>query len=104
MSWTLLFALAALVFFNRYVFLEPAMPVRLPALLREALKYSAPCLLIAICGPIILLHDGEVRGLLSNAYLYGALAGVLIALKVRSMVLSVLLILSAFYLFSWLLG
>lgn len=53
MSGALLFALAGIVFFNRYLFLEPRLPIRLPALVQQALKYSAPCLLTAICGPII---------------------------------------------------
>lgn len=101
MSWILLFTLAAVVFFNRYVFLEPRVPVRLPSLVREALKYSAPCLLTAICGPIIMLNDGEIRALTSNPYLYGAMAGIVIALFVRNMILSVLLCLSVFYLICW---
>ncbi|MBP6562954.1 MAG: AzlD domain-containing protein, partial [Neisseriaceae bacterium] len=54
MSWGLLLLLAAIVFVNRYVFLEPRVPVRLPAVFNEALSYSAPCLLTAICGPIIM--------------------------------------------------
>jgi len=102
MSWILLFNLAAIVFFNRYVFLEPAVPVRLPGVVREALKYSAPCLLTAICGPIILLDQGEVREMASNPYLYGALLGIIIAARVRHMVLCVLLILAVFYLICWL--
>lgn len=103
MTWLLLLGLAALVFFNRYLFLEPAVSVRLPALLRQALNYSAPCLLTAICGPIILLQDGELRGLLDNPYLYGALAAVVIAALVRHMMLSVVLILLVFYAISALL-
>ncbi|WP_455814704.1 AzlD domain-containing protein [Pseudomonas graminis] len=102
MSWLLLLGLAALVFFNRYLFLEPRVPVRLPALLRQALNYSAPCLLTAICGPIILLHDGALRSLPDNPYLFGAVVGVVIAAWVRNMILSVLLILLAFYLLCWL--
>lgn len=73
MSWTLIFVLAGIVFFNRYVFLEPKMPVKLPKILNESLKYSAPCLLIAICGPIILMEQGELRELPNNPYLLGAL-------------------------------
>ncbi|MFG1174808.1 AzlD domain-containing protein [Erwiniaceae bacterium CAU 1747] len=101
MDWVLLFTLAAVVFFNRYIFLEPAVPVRLPGIIRDALKYSAPCLLTAICGPIILLNNGELRELTTNPYLYGSLAGVLIALWVRHMIVSVLLCLSVFYLICW---
>lgn len=103
MSWLLLLSLAGLVFFNRYLFLEPRVPVRLPALLRQALNYSAPCLLTAICGPILLLHDGTLRNLPDNPYLLGAAVGVIIAAWVRNMILSVLLILLAFYLLCWLL-
>lgn len=103
MSWLLLLGLAVLVFFNRYLFLEPRVPVRLPALLRQALNYSAPCLLTAICGPIILLHDGTLHSLPDNPYLFGAVVGVVIAAWVRNMILSVLLILLAFYLLCWLL-
>lgn len=103
MSWLLLLSLAGLVFFNRYLFLEPRVPVRLPAPLRQALNYSAPCLLTAICGPIILLQDGMLRSLPDNPYLLGAVVGVVIAAWVRNMILSVLLILLAFYLLCWLL-
>lgn len=101
MSWILLLTLAAVVFFNRYLFLEPAVPVRLPSLIREALKYSAPCLLTALCGPIILLDHDELRELTVNPYLYGTVAGVVIAFFVRQMVLSVLLCMTVFYLFCW---
>lgn len=96
MSWGLLLLLAAIVFVNRYVFLEPRVPVRLPAVFNEALSYSAPCLLTAICGPIIMGSSG-LAGLPSNPYLYGALVSVLLALKIKSMVLSVLLSLASFY-------
>lgn len=42
MSWGLILLLAAIVFCNRYVFLEPRVPVKLPALLEQALQYAAP--------------------------------------------------------------
>ncbi|ERE03824.1 MULTISPECIES: AzlD domain-containing protein [Chromobacteriaceae] len=103
MSWGLILLLAAIVFCNRYVFLEPRVPVKLPALLEQALQYAAPCLLTAICGPIILLDQGAVRPFPDNPYLWGALASVVLACLVRNMVLSVLASLAAFYaLCAWL--
>ncbi|MFT8211410.1 MAG: AzlD domain-containing protein [Symbiopectobacterium sp.] len=91
MSGTLLFALAGIVFLNRYLFLEPRLPIRLPGLIQQALKYSAPCLLTAICGPIILLDHGIMRSFDDNPYLWGALFSVIIAFFVRNMLLAVIL-------------
>lgn len=96
MTWGLLLLLAAIVFVNRYVFLAPWVPVKLPDWFKEALGYSAPCLLTAICGPII-MGQGGLIGLPSNPYLYGAVVSVLLALKIKSMLLSVLLSLLSFY-------
>lgn len=63
MTWALLLTLAAVVFFNRYVFLEPKVAIRLPKLLERMLHYAAPCLLAAICVPIVFYDDaGAWRG------------------------------------------
>ena len=91
MSGTLLFALTGIVFLNRYLFLEPRLPIRLPSLVQRALKYSAPCLQTPICGPIILLDHGIVRSPGENPYLWGALFSVIIAFFVRNMLLAVML-------------
>ncbi|MGL9751260.1 MAG: AzlD domain-containing protein [Symbiopectobacterium sp.] len=91
MSGALLFALAGIVFFNRYLFLEPRLPIRLPALVQQALKYSAPCLLTAICGPMILMDHGIVRPIRDNPYLWGALFSVIIAFFIRNVLLAVVL-------------
>ena len=53
MTWALLLTLAAVVFFTRSVFLEPKVAIRLPKLLERMLHYAAPCLLAAICVPIM---------------------------------------------------
>lgn len=53
MSWSFIFLLAAIVFFNRYLFLEPKVAIQFPMFFERMLKYSAPCLLSAICIPII---------------------------------------------------
>ncbi|CDG86983.1 AzlD domain-containing protein [Xenorhabdus bovienii] len=100
MSWTLIFVLASIVFFNRYIFLEPKMPVKLPRILNESLKYSAPCLLIAICGPIILMEQGELREFTNNPYLWGALLTTIFAFFIRNLVVCVIISLIAFYILS----
>lgn len=55
MSWLMILGLAAIVFFNRYYFLEPNVKVKLPVLMNKMLNYSAPCLLSAICIPVSFL-------------------------------------------------
>jgi len=100
----LLLALAAIVFVNRYVFLEPRLPVRIPKLLHDALKYSAPCLLTAICGPIMLIDKGALRAFPDNPYLLGAIFAVVIAFFVRKMVVAVISSLLVFYALVFILG
>lgn len=104
MSWTLLLGLAAIVFANRYVFLDPLIPVRIPKLLHDALKYSASCLLTAICGPIILMENNDLRSFPDNPYLWGSLCAVIIAFFVKQMVVAVLLSLLGFYALVFMLG
>ncbi|MFP1914254.1 AzlD domain-containing protein [Lonsdalea quercina] len=104
MSWSLLFVLAGVVFFNRYLFLDPRMPVTLPLWVRQALRYSAPCMLTAICGPVILLHHHALRPFPGNPYLWGALGCVIIALLVRNVLLAVACGLAWFYALCFWLG
>ena len=96
MIWLLIFALAGIVLFNRYLLLEPRLPVRLPNFIRQALQYSAPCLLTAICGPILLGETG-LSGLASNPYTYAAVFSVGCALVIKNMLQSVLVSLAGFY-------
>jgi len=98
MSWLLLFTLAGVVFFNRYVFLEPRLPVRLPACINQALKYAAPCLLTSICGPIIVAQDGVLRAFPDNSYFWGTVFSVMFALFIRNTVAVVILSMVMFYL------
>ncbi|EKT63039.1 AzlD domain-containing protein [Providencia burhodogranariea] len=97
MIWILIIALTAIVFSLRYVFLIPQLPVRLPLFVRQALGYSAPCLLTAICAPVILLENHELRSFPDNPYLWGALFCVFSAILFRNMLLTVGLTLVFFY-------
>ena len=97
MTWSLLLILALVIFMLRYFFLEPAIPVKLPSVIRQALGYSAPCLLTAICAPVILLENHELRTFPDNPYLWGALFCVIVASVLKNMLLTVGLTLVFFY-------
>lgn len=89
MSWTLIFAIAALVFLNRYLFLEPRVDIRLPYFVRRMLHYSAPCLLTAMCIPVIFFDTTQqLRPILSNIYGYAALATIAFYLCSRRILFS----------------
>ena len=97
MSWAFIFLLAGIVFFNRYVFLEPKVAIQFPVFFERMLKYSAPCLLTAICIPIIFYDAGEWRSLASNSYFYATIFCVLVSLFLRRVLLSLALSLLFFY-------
>ncbi len=103
MTWLLIFTLAGIVLFNRYLLLEPRLPIRLPSIVGQALQYSAPCLLTAICGPI-LLGDSGLTGLASNPYTYAALFSIGCALVIKNMLLSVVVSLAGFYTLLYVMG
>ena len=97
MTWTYILILAAIVFFNRYLFLEPRVDVKFPHFFEKMLKYSAPCLLTAICAPIIFYQDDTFRAFANNPYLYGAIFCVLMILWLKKTLLSIILSLVFFY-------
>lgn len=102
MSWILILALATTVFFNRYIFLEPNVPLKIPKIINRALKYSAPCLMTAICGPIILMEHGVVRDFPQNPYFLGTLISVIVAFYIKNIVNAVLLSMAIFYTINYL--
>lgn len=105
MTWGLLLGLAAIVFLNRYVFLEPRVAIRLPRLLKHMLNYAAPCLLAAICMPIIFYDaSGLWRGLSSNAYFYASLVCCVLAYITRNVLVSLILSVAVFYVLMYVIG
>lgn len=97
MIWLLIISLTAIVFTLRYIFLIPQLPIRLPLVVRQALSYLAPCLLTAICAPVILLENHEIRSFPDNPYLWGAFFCVVVASVLKNMLLTVGLTLVFFY-------
>ena len=101
MVWAVIFGMGILVFLNRYVFLEPRLPVRLSSNARQFLGFAVPGMLTAICGPIIFVKNHEVDLSLGNPYLLAGLCAIGLMLWSRNVLLSVALSVGLFYLFRW---
>ena len=97
MSWLFLLLLACIVFFNRYIFLEPRFPIKIPDWFERALHYSAPCILSSICIPIILMDGESFRNSMLNPYFIATLLTVVAAYLIRHTLLTILMSLSSFY-------
>lgn len=104
MSWFMILGLAAIVFFNRYYFLEPHVKIKLPLILNKMLNYSAPCLLTAICIPVIFFDGNHLRGVINNPYIYAAIFSIVIAMYLKKVLLSVIASLGFFYFINFLIN
>ncbi|WAT25798.1 AzlD domain-containing protein [Pseudomonas sp. GXZC] len=91
------------VFLNRYLFIEPRLPVRLNRGAREFLGFAVPGMLTAICGPIIFLADHHLNLNPANPYLLAGISAVALMFWTRNVLVTVLLSMALFYLFRWLL-
>lgn len=104
MTWILLLTLAVVVFVNRYLFLEPRLALHLPIFFQRMLQYSAPCLLTAICAPIIFYDGALLRQPSLNAYVLSAIFCVVIALFSTRILTNLILGLLCFYSLNFLLS
>lgn len=103
MTWLLIFAMGAVVFLNRYAFLEPRLPLRLSSNARQFLGFAVPGMLTAICGPIVFLPGHQLDLSPLNPYLLGAAVAIVLVLLTRSVLLSMLVSMFIFFLLrSWL--
>ncbi|MGR5148053.1 AzlD domain-containing protein [Photobacterium alginatilyticum] len=100
MIWLTLLAMALLVFSSRYLFLEPRLPLRLNAQAQKLLSYSSPAVLTAIWAPIVFLPEGELSVSWHNPYLVAAIVAVLLAWKLKSVLLTAVISMAVFFLLS----
>ncbi|SQI43820.1 Predicted membrane protein [Leminorella richardii] len=98
MIWVAIVTIALVVFFNRYVFLEPSLPIKLSPVIKKLLSFSIPAILTAICAPIIFLNDSGFRTFPLNPYFIGAVFSILLAMFIRNTLISVILSLAIFML------
>ncbi|AJZ95938.1 AzlD domain-containing protein [Pseudomonas simiae] len=103
MIYIMIVAMGLMVFFNRYLFIEPRLPVRLNRGAREFLGFAVPGMLTAICGPIIFLADHHLNLSPANPYLLAGISAVGLMFWTRNVLVTVLLSMALFYLFRWLL-
>ncbi|MCU4425929.1 AzlD domain-containing protein [Acinetobacter sp. WU_MDCI_Abxb74] len=104
MSWFMILGLAAIVFFNRYYFLEPNVKVKLPVVMNKMLNYSAPCLLTAICIPVVFFDGDNLKGIVDNPYIYAAIFCLVISIYLKRVLLSVITSLVFFYFINFLIN
>ncbi|CAI3103143.1 hypothetical protein MWMV8_MWMV8_00234 [Acinetobacter calcoaceticus] len=104
MSWFMILGLAAIVFFNRYYFLEPNVKVKLPFVMNKMLNYSAPCLLSAICIPVVFFDGDNLKGVVDNPYIYAAIFCLVISIYLKRILLSVIASLVFFYFINFLIN
>jgi branched-subunit amino acid transport protein len=103
MMWVLIIGMSVVLLFNRYVFLEPRLPVRLGKRMQDFLGFAVPGMLTAICGPIVFMPGHQLNLSLANPYLWAGLCTLGLMLLTRSVLLSVALSMAAFYAFrAWL--
>lgn len=88
-TWLLIFGMALITFAIRYsLFAFPEL--RFPPLVRQGLHYVPTAVLSAIVIPAMLMPDGQQWALnLSNAYLLGGLATIVIAALTRHLLATI---------------
>lgn len=92
-----LLLMAVIIFFSRYVFLEPRLPVKLSSNTLKFLSYSAPAVLTAILAPIVFVHDKKLDISIDNNYLICAVVAVFLAITTRNTLLTTVLSMSLFF-------
>lgn len=82
--------MALITFTTRYLFIHPRLPVRLGAKMAKLLSFSAPAVLTAIWVPIIFIQQGQLNISIYNSYLIAATFAVLVAVKSKSIYLTMI--------------
>ena len=90
MIWYTIVLMAMIVFMTRYLFLEPALPLRLNHTARRFLQYACPTVLTAIWGPLVLAPEQAFHLGYDNPYLVGAIVAGLMIWKTGKMLLTIL--------------
>ncbi len=89
MIWLTILLMTSIVFLSRYLFLEPAIPLKLNNTMRRFLRYSSPAVLTAIWGPIVFAPEQALFISLENPYLIGAITTLMLYWKSRNVLLTI---------------
>ncbi|WJG24517.1 AzlD domain-containing protein [Vibrio furnissii] len=93
-----IFAMTALVFMSRYLFLEPKLPLRLSPSLQRLLSYSGPAVLTAIWAPIVFTNEQSLWLESTNPYIWAALLAGLLAWRTKNILLTTVVSMAVFLL------
>lgn len=93
-----IFAMTALVFMSRYLFLEPKLPLRLSPNLQRFLSYSSPAVLTAIWAPIVFTHEKSLWIDSINPYIWASLLAGILAWKTKNVLLTTVASMAVFLL------
>jgi branched-subunit amino acid transport protein len=106
MSEVILIAgMAAVTFAVRYPVLALLGKIELPTLATRALRYVPPAVLAAISLSAVLYPDGARLHLgFDNAYLGAGTIAALVSWRTRSLLITIVAGMAAFFLWRWLLG
>lgn len=95
--WTLIFAMAAIIFISRYVFIEPKLPIRLNTKAQHFLSYAAPAVMTAIFAPLVFVTEGDLNISIANSYLVAAVAATILAIVTRNTLATTVISMGLFF-------
>lgn len=101
MIWIVIFGMGLILFFNRYVFLEPRLPIRLGNNVLHFLRFAVPGMLTAICGPIIFMPEKQLNLNYDNPYLLASIVAIALVYFTRNTLLSIVLSMVVFFFLRW---
>lgn len=96
MIWLTIILMTLIVFLSRYLFLEPAIPLKLNATMRRFLRYSSPAVLTAIWGPIVFAPEKELWLNAQNPYLLAAIITCVLIWKTGNVLITIGISMAAF--------
>lgn len=101
----LIAGMAAVTFAVRYPVLALLGKIELPPLVLRALRFVPPAVLSAISLPAVLYPDGSTLHLgIDNAYLGAGIIAALVSWRTKSLLITIIGGMAAFFLWRWLLG
>jgi len=98
--WLVILGGMLVTFLTRFSFIGLLPAERLPTLLRSGLRFVAPAVLASIIAPALLLPEGILDLSLRNYHLLAGLAALAVAVRFRSLWLTITVGLAAFWILS----
>ena len=90
--------MACVTFTTRFLFLSKRLPFSIGPKMQRFLSFSAPCVLTAICVPIVFVQEGKLAISLNNPYLIAACVAVLLAYRFKNLYITTVVSLVVFFL------